>query len=283
MANILDVRRRIRSVRATQQITKAMKMVSAAKLRRAQDRILRARPFAHQCRAVLSSLAARADVSLHPLLEERGDDQIELMIITGDKGLCGSFNNTIIKHAIEFLEERRNHELTLHLVGKKGRDYFRRRKYNIRNEFVGIFNKLNYQHAVEIARSIIAAYTDGSLDAIYLIYNEFKSALQQRVTLERLLPIKRMEVPGEAAVDYIYEPTPQEIFNIMLPRYVEIQIFHALLESAAAEHAARMTAMDAATQNATEMIENLTLSMNRVRQATITRELIEIVSGADAL
>ncbi len=283
MANVLDIRRRIKSVRSTEQITKAMKMVSAAKLRRAQDRILKARPYARQMLAVLNSLATRADVSLHPLLKLRGDERIELMVITGDRGLCGSFNNTIIKHAIEFLETRKNHELSLHLIGKKGRDFFRRRKYNIRSEFPGIFSRLTYDSAAKVAQTVISAYTEGSLDAIYLIYNEFKSVMQQRVTVERLLPIARLELPGETPVDYIYEPDPLEIFNVLLPKHVEIQIYHALLESAAAEHGARMTAMDAATRNAVEMIENLTLTMNRVRQASITRELIEIVSGAEAL
>ncbi len=283
MPNILDIRRRIKSVKSTQQITKAMKMVSAAKLRRAQERIVHARPYARQMLTVLNSLATRANASLHPLLQEHGDEQIELMIITGDKGLCGSFNNTIIKHAIEFLEERQNHELSLHLVGRKGRDFFRRRQYNIRSEFPGIFSRLNYGHAAEIARKVITAYTDGSLDAIYLIYNEFKSVLQQRVTVERLLPIAHLDLHGETAIDYIYEPDPAAIFNELLPKHVEVQIYRALLESAAAEFGARMTAMDAATRNAGELIENLTLNMNRVRQAAITREIIEITSGAEAL
>ena len=283
MAAIHDIRRRIKSVRSTQQITKAMKMVSAAKLRRSQERILHARPFAKHMLTVLNSLATRANASLHPLLQVRGDEKIELMIITGDKGLCGSFNNNIIKHAIEFLETRKNHELTLHLVGKKGRDFFRKRKYNIHSEFVNIFSRLSFAHATEIADTVISAYTEGKLDAIYLLYNEFKSILQQRVTIERLLPITRIDTQGETPVDYLYEPQPAEIFEELLPNHVRIQTYHALLESAAAEYAARMTAMEAATRNAGEMIETLTLNMNRIRQASITREIIEVVSGADAL
>ncbi|MBI4445870.1 MAG: ATP synthase F1 subunit gamma [Acidobacteria bacterium] len=283
--NILDVRRRVRSVKNIQQITRAMKFVAASKLRRAQDRIFAARPYAQRMLAVLNSLATRVDPSQHPLLTERETRKAMLVVLTADKGLCGAFNNNIIKRATQYIEEERlNEALTLTLVGRKGVDWFRRRRWPVRHQYVNIMSRVEYRYAQEIAQSLINYYASSDLDAVYLVYNEFKSVIQQRVVVEPLLPIRRLE--GESHVvflDYIYEQPPQVIFDRLLPRHVETQVFRAMLESEAAEHGARMTAMDAATRNAKEMIESLTLHMNRLRQAKITKELIEIVSGADAL
>jgi len=259
-------------------------MVSAAKLRRAQERMLAARPYAAKMTQVLTSLATRANPENHPLLQVKGDQNVELMVITADKGLCGSFNANLIKAALHFLDERKNYNLSLHLVGRKAVDYFRKRKYTIRQRYVNIFQNVKYEHARQISQETIAAYLEGNLDAIYIIYNEFKSMLQQRIVLKRLLPLEKLpEDTSEPALDYIYEPDPATIFDRLLPKYLEIQILQALLESSASEHAARMTAMDSATKNAKEMIETLTLKMNKIRQAGITREIIEVVSGAEGL
>jgi F-type H+-transporting ATPase subunit gamma len=284
MATLIDLRRRIRSVKNTQQITKAMKMVSAARLRRAQDRMFAARPYAAKMLDLLTSLATRANPETHPLLKVKGDENIELMVVTADRGLCGSFNANLIKAALRFLDERHNYNLSLHLIGRKGYDFFRKRKYTISNKYVNIFRNVQYQQAREVAEKTIDSYLKGNLDAIYLIYNEFKSALQQRVVVQRLLPLQRLpEATSQQTLDYIYEPDPETIFDRLLPRYLEIQIFQALLESAAAEHAARMAAMDSATKNAREMIDSLTLNMNKIRQAAITKEILEVVGGAEAL
>jgi len=283
MANVRDIRRRIRSVKSTQQVTKAMKMVAAAKLRRAQDRILAARPYANQMVAVLNSLATRADADKHPLLARRGTEKIEIVVITADKGLCGGFNSNIIKRAAGFIEENRQRVLSTHLIGRKGRDYFKKRGYKVTGEYVDLFRTLTYDDAAGIARNIMKRYIEHDLDAVYLIYNEFKSVIQQRVVVEPLLPIPRLEVDPRAPVqDYIYEPSAEALFDMLLPRHVEFQVLRALYESAAAEFGARMSAMDAATRNADEMIHSLTLFMNRVRQAAITKEIIEVVSGAEA-
>jgi F-type H+-transporting ATPase subunit gamma len=283
MPNVLDIRRRIRSVRSTQQITKAMKMVSAAKLRRSQERVFNARPYANKMLAVLNSLVARTEIKTHPLLEEREESQVQLVVITADKGLCGAFNTNIIKAAHAFLDEHPQQRVSLNCVGRKGRDFFRRRSAPIAREYVGIFNRLNFMDARQIAGSLMEEFTSGEVDAIYLLYNEFKSVMQQRIVVERLLPLPKLEAEsGETLIDYIYEQPPAELYAQLIPRHVEIQVYRALLESAAAEHGARMTAMDAATENAIEMIDNLTLTMNRARQAGITKEIIEIVSGAAA-
>jgi F-type H+-transporting ATPase subunit gamma len=283
MANLLDIRRRIRSVKNTQQITKAMKMVSTAKLRRAKDRVFNARPYANQVVSVLNSLVMRAEQKSHPLLEDRGDEKMLVVVVTADKGLCGAFNVNVIKAAQAFMNENRGKNLILGCVGRKGRDFFRRRSIPIAQEYIN-FSDLNFDRAKEIARKLMEAYLDRRFDAIYIIYNEFKSVMQQRIVVERLLPISQLPAPqGEQQVDYIYEQTPEEIFDSLIPKYFEVQVFKALLESAAAEHGARMTAMEAATNNATELIEALTLTMNRARQAGITKEIIEIVSGAAAL
>ena len=291
MASLIDLRRRIRAVKSTQQITKAMKTVAASKLRRAQERIVGARPFAQHMLAVLNSLALRVDPALHPLLAPIEDRPAAaptlLIVVTADKGLCGSFNSTLLRRASARVAEA-DREVALGLVGRKGRDFFVRRGFDVRYEDVNLFADLRYTHAQAVARAAIEQFSAGSARDVHLLYNEFKSVLQQRVVVERLLPIPRFEespaeTPATAPAGHLFEPTAREIFGDLLPRHVETQIFRALLESAAAEHAARMTAMDAATRNAGEMIDQLTLYMNKMRQATITRELIEVVSGAEAL
>jgi F-type H+-transporting ATPase subunit gamma len=282
MPALVDVRRRIRSVKSTQQITKAMKMVSAAKLRRAQEAMFAARPYARKMLEVLNGLAARAEPSSHPLLRAHGSERALLVVVTADKGLCGAFNANILRAATRFLEQRdAERPVQLELVGRKARDYFRRRRFPIRGERVGVFQPLRYQTARDLAAELIRLYCNEDYDQIFLVYNEFKSVIQQRVVLERLLPLERLPPSGSHAfVDYLYEPGPAEIFAQLLPKHVETQVWRALLESAAAEHGARMAAMDAATNNAAEMIDRLTLHMNKVRQAAITTEIIEVVSGA---
>jgi F-type H+-transporting ATPase subunit gamma len=290
MPSLIDLRRRIRAVKSTQQITKAMKMVSASKLRRAQERITNARPFARHMQRVLNGLSSRVDPALHPLLDLRADGkgQTLLIVVTADRGLCGSFNTNIIKAAGAFIAGRPGIEVTLGLVGRKGRDFLVRRGFDVRFEHINLFQDLSFGHAQAIARAAIDDFSARDVDAVYLLYNEFKSVLQQRIVVEQLLPIPRAELEAGkpvtgAAIDYLYEPEPQEILRELLPHHVEIQVYRALLESSAAEHAARMTAMDTATKNSAEMIESLTLYMNKVRQAAITREIIEVVSGAQAL
>jgi F-type H+-transporting ATPase subunit gamma len=281
MPALVDIRRRIRSVKNTQQITKAMKMVSAAKLRRAQEAMFAARPYARKMMEVLNSLASRAHPDTHPLLQDRGDARILLVVVTADKGLCGGFNANIVRAAVRFLDERKGRTLELGLVGRKGRDFFRRRQYKVRSEQVGVFQKISYASAQQIASALIDTYIKNEVDQVYIIFNEFKSVIQQQIVIERLLPIQKMAfTPTEPPQDYIYEPGPEGIVAGILPKHVEIQVWRALLESAAAEHGARMAAMDAASKNATDMIQSLTLHMNKVRQAAITKEIIEVVSGA---
>ncbi len=283
MANLLDIRRRIRSVKNTQQITKAMKMVSTAKLRRAKERVINARPYANEIVAVLNSLVMRTEQKSHPLLEERVEEKILVTVVTADKGLCGAFNANVIKATQAFMNQNRGKTVTLACIGRKGRDYFRRQEVPIAQEYINL-SDLNYDRAKGIAGQLMDAYGQRTFDAIYVIYNEFKSVIQQRIVVERLLPIQQLATSqSQHAIDYIYEQPPDEIFNSLIPRYVEVQVYRALLESTAAEHGARMTAMEAATNNATDLIDALTLSMNRARQAGITKEIIEIVSGAAAL
>ena len=360
MPNILDIRRRIRSVINTRQITKAMKMVSAAKLRRAQERALSARPYAQMLTNVLKSLVARAEIydpetgaPKHPLLAQREEKNILLVIVTGDKGLAGAFNANILKAAARFLESKPGKNIDIEAIGRKGRDFLRRRyppapiqtrslaeaeesldeveraaqeraaALQIAGEHVGILGKVEFAQASALAESVIRRYCREEIDSVYLVFNEFKSVIAQRLIVEQVLPIEQIgeqavrlaeEMPeeekkkakeaavsagaglratdgaegsvsqfGTSQVDYIYEQPPAELFRALLPKYVSIQIFRALLESVAAEHAARMTAMDSATNNATDMIDSLTLVMNRARQAKITKEIIEIVSGAAAM
>src|SRR5262245_26064697 len=281
MPALIDIKRRIRSVKNTQQITKAMKMVSAAKLRRAQDAMFAARPYARKMMEVLNSLASRARPELHPLLQEHGDARVLLVVVTSDKGLCGGFNANILRTATRFLEERRDKQLELECIGRKGRDFFKRRRWKTRGEHIGVFQNVKFATAKAIAGDLVGAYQRDELDQVFLLYNEFKSVIQQRIVVERLLPIeKQLLSPSAPALDYVYEPQPASIFGEMLPRHVEVQVFRALLESAAAEHGARMSAMDAASNNASDMIDRLTLYMNKVRQAAITKEIIEVVSGA---
>ena len=296
MPSLIDIRRRVRAVKSTQQITKAMKMVAASRLRRAQERITSARPFALEARRVISSLASRVDTSAHPLLDERktprAGGKALLIIVTADRGLCGSFNTNVIKAASTFVVENASRQVALGLVGRRGRDYFARRGFEVAIEQVNLFAALKFDHAKEIADAAIEAFTSGQVDSVHIVYNEFKSVMTQKVVVDRLLPIPRMEIEsaapeagagGGATIDYLYEPSAEELFNRILPRHVEVQVFRALLESNAAFYAAQMTAMDAATRNSGEMIESLTLYMNKVRQAAITREIIEVVSGAQAL
>ncbi len=359
MPNILDIRRRIRSVINTRQITKAMKVVSAAKLRRAQDRALAARPYAQMLTNVLKSLVARAEIydpetgePKHPLLAQREEKNILLIVVTGDKGLAGAFNANITKAAARFLQSKSGKNVDIETIGRKGRDFLRRRfpvakvqtrsladlaesiesevetgersgTTQITGEHVGVLNKIEFAQASALAESVIARYRREEIDAVYVVFNEFKSVIAQRLLVEQILPIEQIGeqavrlaeeqteeekkkakeaaisagvgmhgtegLPeteshfGTAQVDYIYEQSPEELFKALLPKYVSIQIFRALLESVAAEHAARMTAMDSATNNATDMIDSLTLVMNRARQAKITKEIIEIVSGAAAM
>jgi F-type H+-transporting ATPase subunit gamma len=299
MPSLIDLRRRIRAVKNTQQITKAMKMVAASKLRRAQERIMNARPYAVQMQRVMSSVAARVDPSIHPLLEQRertAASRALVIVVSADKGLCGSFNTNVIKAAGTYIIESGREICELGLVGRKGREFFSRRGFTVAFEQIGIFQKLRFEDAQVIARLATEAFLEGRVDRVMLVYNEFRSVLSQRVVVDQLLPISREEVDGTTTparggapdagylpVDYLYEPSAQEIFNQLLPRYIEVQVYRALLESNAAFFAAQMTAMDAATKNSAEMIGNLTLYMNKVRQAAITREIIEVVSGAEAL
>jgi F-type H+-transporting ATPase subunit gamma len=260
-------------VKSTQQITKAMKMIAASRLRRSQERVVNARPFAIQALRVLRDLAARTDASAHPLLAVREEKTILAFVLTADKGLCGSFNTNIIKAASQAILDRPGQHVNLGLIGRKGRDFFRRRGFPITYERVNIFQHLKFEDAEAIAEVAIDDYRAERVDAVYLVYNEFKSVIQQRIVAEKLLPIPRADLT---------EADPAELFETMLPGHVRVQVWRALLESAAAENAARMTAMDAATKNATDMIDGLTLYMNKVRQAGITREIIEVVSGAQA-
>jgi F-type H+-transporting ATPase subunit gamma len=287
--SLIDMRRRIRAVKSTQQITKAMKMVAASKLRRAQEKVIATRPYAREARRVLSSIASRVDQTSHPLLTRRPGTETGatmLIVITSDRGLCGSFNTNIIKAAGAFLAANRGRAVSFGLVGRKGRDLLGRRGIPVRFDHVNLPKNIVFAEAEAIAAPAIADFVDGKVDSVHLVYNEFKSVIQQKVVLEQLLPLEPIgSDAAEAAktADYLYEPSPQRIFDQLLGRLVEAQVLRALLESNAAFYAAQMTAMDAATRNSADMIEGLTLTMNKIRQAAITREIIEVVSGAQAL
>ncbi|HEV8663471.1 MAG TPA: ATP synthase F1 subunit gamma [Candidatus Methylomirabilis sp.] len=286
MATLQDIRRRIRSVQSTQKITRAMKLVAAAKLRRAQERILAARPYSDKMDAVLASLALRAERSAHPLLVQRAGNRKVLVVITGDRGLCGAFNSNILRRSLEWLRQQGDAEvaLTLVVVGRKAREFYRRRPVTVRATYANFFDRLAYEHGAEIGQELVRAYAGEEADEVQLCYNEFKSAVSQRVTVVKLLPIEPLAVPeGEAAVDFLYEPSAAVILDRLLPKHIEVQIYRALLESLAAEYGARMTAMDNATRNAAEMIDVLTIAFNKARQERITKELLEVVSGAEAL
>ena len=285
MPSLIDIRRRVRSVRNTQQITKAMKMISAAKLRRAQDRALAARPYGAMLQQMLANVAEAAsqnpDSGGHPLLAVRPEKRVLMIVVTADRGLAGAFNTNLLKMAQRFANDNRDKQIAVEAVGRKGRDYFRKRDVAIAGEYLDMMKQLSVEYADKIADSVVERFSNGDVDAVYLFVNEFKNVMAPNLTQTRLLPI---EVPASSqSVDYIYEQKPEQLLGSLLPRYVKGQIYRALLESVAAEHAARMTAMDAASSNASDMIDKLTLYMNRVRQATITREIIEIVSGAAAL
>jgi F-type H+-transporting ATPase subunit gamma len=294
MPSLIDIRRRIRSVKNTQQITKAMKMVSAAKLRRAQERAVASRPYAEMMNRVLANIASTAssdpETASLPLLQVREEKRIQLITVTADRGLAGAFNSNLLRHAQRFMDERHGAEIRIEAVGRKARDYFRRRNVSLTGEYVGIMDKPTLEHAREIARKSIEAYSKAEVDAVYIVVNEFKTAMAPNLVLRKILPVEVPKSQGEGRngkepqqIDYIYEQPAIELLNILLPRYVEMSIFRAMIESVSAEHAARMTAMDTATSNAGEVIQTLTLNMNRVRQAAITKEIIEIVSGAAAL
>jgi F-type H+-transporting ATPase subunit gamma len=299
-ASLRDIRKRIASVRSTQQITKAMKMVAAAKLRRAQESILATRPYATNMFEVLSSLAARTSPEAHPLLARREPRRLELVLFTSDRGLCGAFNMNLIQRAEQFLREQKDktEELVFSFIGRKGRDYFRKRKIATHREYINFFGKVDFLLASRISQELVEAYREKRVDGIYLLFSEFRSAIQHRLILKKILPVtpggpKEEKKPsredhlsvisGPPAVEYIYEPSEAEILEKLLPMYVDIQIFQALLETTASEFGARMTAMENATKNAAEMLDKLTLIYNKARQAAITKELIEIVSGAEAL
>ena len=300
MPNLIDFRRRIRSVKNTQQITRAMKFVAAARLRKAQERVLAARPYARQILRVLRSAAGRLEQPLHPLLAVRPEAKLLAIVISADRGLCGAFNTNVLRKTGEFLRENASKKIELVAVGKRVRDAMRRTRLPLKAEMIGVTMNVKFEDAKELAELAINDYTNGETDAVYLIFNEFKNVLVQRLVVMRLLPVLPEVVAsprGESAgapsgtqtaagagraveVEYIYEQPPKEIFDRLVPRYVESEVFRALLESSAAEHAARMTAMDAATKNASDLIDSLTLHMNKVRQAAITKEIIEVVSGA---
>ena len=285
MPSLIDLRRRIRSVKNTQQITKAMKMVSAAKLRRAQDRVIAARPYARLLREMLGSVASAAAAATQdeqlPLLAVRPESRTLLILVSGEKGLAGAFNSNVIKAGQRFAQEHAGADTELVLVGRKGRDFYRKRNAKIAGEHVGVMLKsVRFSDARAIAEAAGKRFAEAEIDAVYILYNEFKSVASQTVKLDRILPVE--VPPGQTSVDYIYEQPPAQILAALLPGYVESEIYRSMLESTAAEHAARMRAMDAASSNAADMIESLTLYLNRVRQASITKEIIEVVSGAAA-
>ncbi|MEO5922687.1 MAG: ATP synthase F1 subunit gamma [Bryobacteraceae bacterium] len=285
MPSLIDIRRRVRSVKNTQQITKAMKLVSAAKLRRAQDRAIAARPYATMLKQILANVAEaaaqNADSSGNPLLAVRAEKRILIVVITADSGLAGGFNANLIKMAHQFAIAHKDVELTFELIGKKGINYFKKRYTTIAGTHTDKFRNVKFEDAEAIANSISGRFERGEIDAVYMFNNEFKSAMAPNLVQQRILPIELPKAAG--SVDYLYEQKPEELLGSLLPRYVKLLVYRAFLESVAAEHAARMTAMTAATSNASDVIDRLTLEMNRVRQASITREIIEIVSGAAAL
>jgi F-type H+-transporting ATPase subunit gamma len=285
MATLRDIQRRIRSVQSTQKITRAMKLVAAAKLRRAQERVLAARPYASKMAELLGNLVSGADTG-HPLLEQREGPRRQIVIITADRGLAGAFNANILRRAVELLRESSAAEVTLVVVGRKARDFFRRRAHTIKRDMIGFWDRLAYSHAAELADYFMQQYLDGEVDEVVLLYNEFRSVTVQRPVRAQLLPIPRAETAlaeGPAPVDYIYEPSAEAILGDLLPRHVRMQVYRALMESLAGEYGARMTAMEAATQNAKEMIDVLTIQYNKARQEKITKELLDIVGGAEAL
>jgi len=285
MSTLRDIKRRINSVRNTQQITKAMKMVAASRLRRAQETILASRPYALKMLEVLASLSLRTNPGAHPLLEVREPHKVDLLVISSDRGLCGAFNANIIRRAEAFMRENPDWEFTLHVIGRKANDYFKRRDYNIRKVSLNILQDTSFAHAAVMGTDIVDSFLKKEYDQVFVVYNEFKSAIAQRVVVEQLLPIKPLDISEEDyfPVEYTFEPSEEVLLEELLPRHINVQVYRILLESAASEHGARMTAMESATKNASEMIDKLTLVYNRSRQAAITKELIEVVSGKEAM
>lgn len=286
MPSLQGLRRKIGSIKNTQKITKAMKMVAAAKLKRAQDRILAARPYAKKMAVVLGSLSSRVNRQAHPLLRKPSGTRIELLVVTSDRGLCGAFNTNILRKAAEVLREKQEAgcPVTVSVIGRKGREFFRRRAWPIRQEWTGVFDRLSYEHALDIGGDIVQQFTDGTFDELHIVYNEFKSVIQQRVVVEKLLPIESLEQAAEQlGGGYLFEPDEEVLLKVLLPKHIEVQTFHALMESSAAELGARMAAMDGATRNAGELIKKMTLYYNKTRQAAITKELMDIVGGSEAL
>jgi len=287
MASLRDIRRKIVSIKKTQQITKAMKMVAAAKLRRAQERVIAARPYSRKMLAVIASLASRVERAQHPLLAKREPKQVKLLVLTSDRGLCGAYNTNILRKAVEAVKQFKaeGKEVKVNVVGRKGRDFFRKRAGYTLGKVWSDLGMIDYEKAADVGQNIVERFTAGETDEVYLLYNEFKSVMQQKVTLEKLLPV---EPPAEAdpfmaAVDYLYEPSAEAILTSILPKHIEVQVYRSMLESQASEMGSRMTAMDSATRNAKDMIERLTLKFNKQRQAAITKEISEIVGGAEAL
>jgi F-type H+-transporting ATPase subunit gamma len=285
MAGLKIIKRRIASVKSTQQVTKVMKMVAAAKLRRAQENILSARPYALALRRVIRELSGRIDRSAHPLLAARSPEQVAIVVVTGDRGLAGGFNSNILKKSRELISQYSQSDVQLITVGRRGTEFFSRRQANVVAKKQNFFNDMTFPDAIELGDKVIARYVaEANIDRVLLVYNEFKSVLQQNVIVEQLLPIEPTEEEMASAVsDVIYEPSEMEILNSVLPRFVNVQLWRVLLESYAAEMAARMTAMENATKNASELIDSLTLSYNNARQAAITGEILEIVAGAEGL
>lgn len=293
MASLRTIRRRITSVKNTQQITRAMKMIAAARLKKAQDNLMSSRPYSAKIKDTTESLVARTDTGAHPLLERREKRRAVLVVISSDRGLCGAFNANIFREAVSFLKAQET-ETSLVLIGSKAQEFFKRREFSIKKEYKDIYNDFSFGNAVEVGTDIVSDYEKGEIDSVFMIYNYFESILSQNTTLSTLLPIgSEKKKTGDntaeeseeesASVDFICEPSQLEILNVLLPRFINTQIYRALLESLAGEYSARMTAMDAATENAAELIESLTLTYNKARQASITKELIEVVSGADAM
>ncbi len=285
MATLRDIQRRIRSVQSTQKITKAMKLVAAAKFRRAQERILAARPYATKMRELLAGLGGQAGDEPQPLLIRRETGRKRLVIITADKGLCGAFNSNILRESLRFLRGAAEASVTLVVVGKKARDFYRRRQFTVKSEMLGIFDRLAYSHAQELAGGLMQDYLAGDVDEVHLMYNEFRSVAVQHPVRQQLLPIEAESEGGDAGPreEYLYEPGPEAILASLLPRHVTVQVYRALMESAAGEYGARMTAMEAASKNAREMIHVLTIQYNKARQERITKELLDIVGGAESL
>ena len=290
MASLRDIRKRIRSVKNTQQITKAMKMVAAAKLRKAQEAIIAARPYAQMLDQIVSDLAARSEAVAHPLLTSREVKRVELVVLTSDRGLAGGFNSNVIRKANRFLlENAKSYEqIRVSTIGRKGHEFFKRRGTDLRKDFPGLYSKISYRSAADLAQELAANFLSGQVDSVFLVYNEFVSAINQKVSLVQLLPFQSAVAAESAsgagaAIDFKYEPSQQAVLNQLVPQTLAIKMYRALLESVASEHGARMSAMESATSNASDMIGSLTLFYNRTRQAAITKELMEIVSGAEAL